>query len=154
MSITHTIPDIAALQQLASHIGDAMLPMNDSHASLITLGGPLGAGKTAFTKALATVLGVTETIVSPTFVVMKQYYIAFGRFEKLFHIDAYRLEDETEVAPLHLDAILANPAHIVVVEWAEHIPLLQTLPRTHIDFLPSSEDESRTVTITEYGKTA
>jgi len=45
----------------------------DNQAAIITLTGDLGAGKTTFTQQLALHLGITESVVSPTFGIMKEY---------------------------------------------------------------------------------
>ena len=57
------------------------------------LNGDLAAGKTTFTKYLAEYLGVKAVVNSPTFNIMKEYKFPAGR---LYHIDAYRLEDSDE----------------------------------------------------------
>ena len=54
--------------------------------------GPLGAGKTELAKGVAEGLGVTSVVNSPTFVLMNEHV---GRL-RLFHIDAYRLDDTEE----------------------------------------------------------
>ncbi|CAM5283034.1 tRNA threonylcarbamoyladenosine biosynthesis protein TsaE OS=Lysinibacillus sphaericus OX=1421 GN=tsaE PE=3 SV=1 [Lysinibacillus sphaericus] len=59
----------------------------------ITLEGDLGAGKTTFTKALAKGLGVTRTVNSPTFTIVKQYE---GRLP-FNHLDVYRLAESDEL---------------------------------------------------------
>ena len=41
---------------------------------VICLNGELGSGKTVFTKGFANALGVTETVTSPTFTIIKEYY--------------------------------------------------------------------------------
>ena len=56
---------------------------------LILASGDLGAGKTRFAKSLATHLGVTSNVTSPTFNILKCYE---GDKYDFYHIDAYRLE--------------------------------------------------------------
>src|SRR5690554_3657711 len=80
----------------------------------ITLEGDLGAGKTTFTQALAKGLGITKTVNSPTFTIMKQYE---GRL-LLNHLDVYRLENSDE--DLGWDEIFYGDA-VTVVEWAHLI---------------------------------
>lgn len=104
-------------------------------ATVIALAGDLGAGKTTFVKMLAQQLGVTDTVTSPTFVVMKQYETSSPRFSHLVHMDAYRITDQTELLPLHFAALLDQPQTLVCIEWAELIT--EALPasyhRIHID---------------------
>jgi tRNA threonylcarbamoyladenosine biosynthesis protein TsaE len=94
-------------------------------ATLITLSGELGAGKTAFTKALAGALGVEEAVTSPTFVLEKIYQLPAAAtaagFKYLVHIDAYRLEGSAELAPLGVDAIMKDAHNLVVLEWPERV---------------------------------
>ena len=82
---------------------------------LILLAGEMGAGKTAFTKAFAGALGVTEPVTSPTFTLVHAYDT--GRLP-LFHADLYRLSSINEVADLGL-AELAEGKGIVLVEWGD-----------------------------------
>ena len=67
---------------------------NLSSGSIVALTGDLGTGKTTLTKAIAEGLGVTETITSPTFNIVKQY--ESGRLP-LYHFDVYRIGDVEEM---------------------------------------------------------
>jgi tRNA threonylcarbamoyladenosine biosynthesis protein TsaE len=101
----------AAARALAGCIDDAGL--------VIALIGPLGAGKTAFVKALAAGLGIDPAAVaSPTFVIASEYAAPERR---LAHVDLYRVESEAE-----LDAVgfpdLLEPGAVVAVEWADRFP--------------------------------
>lgn len=93
-------------------------------AALVTLTGDLGAGKTTLVQTLGQVLGVTETITSPTFVVMKQYSIAHEQFDMLVHIDAYRFVSEDEAGPLGLTTLCQTPRTLICLEWPERVPNL------------------------------
>jgi tRNA threonylcarbamoyladenosine biosynthesis protein TsaE len=90
-------------------------------ATVVSLSGDLGVGKTALTQALAAALGVSEPVVSPTFVIMKKYQTADQRFKTLYHLDAYRIEELNELAPLGWQRIISDPDALVVVEWGERI---------------------------------
>ncbi len=98
----------------------------------IALSGDLGAGKTTLVQAIARELGVTETVTSPTFVVMKQYAVSGSRFKTLVHIDAYRIEDEAELDVLHIRDLLADRANLVIVEWPEKVPTYTNDSTIHI----------------------
>ncbi|MFC1730952.1 tRNA (adenosine(37)-N6)-threonylcarbamoyltransferase complex ATPase subunit type 1 TsaE [candidate division KSB1 bacterium] len=92
-----------------------------SGATVVGLYGDLGAGKTTFTKALAEVLGVKETVTSPTFVLEKIYTLKNQKFSHLIHIDAYRLESSDELKQLGWDTIISNPGNLIVIEWADKV---------------------------------
>jgi tRNA threonylcarbamoyladenosine biosynthesis protein TsaE len=124
-----------------------MLSLTSADNSVvITLTGDLGAGKTTFVQQVGEQLGVSETIVSPTFTIMKRYQVENNRFEQLIHIDAYRIEQEDEVLPLGLPALIKEQASIVCIEWPEKIP--SAIPDQAVAVsIEINQDESRTVTI-------
>ena len=78
---------------------------------LLVLTGPLGAGKTTFTRGLGEGLEVRGQVASPTFVLARTHPTASGT--PLVHVDAYRLSGEAELDDLDLDF----EGSIVVVEW-------------------------------------
>lgn len=86
---------------------------------VFALNGPLGAGKTHLVKGLAQGLGVPpdEPVVSPTFVLMREYT---GRL-KLVHLDAYRLGSGDELRAIGWDELLESPGVVVAIEWAERV---------------------------------
>lgn len=86
-----------------------------AHAGdVILLDGALGAGKTAFTQGIGLGLGISATINSPTFTLLKEYQ---GRLP-LYHFDLYRIDDPEEVASLGFDDYFDGDG-VCVVEWAE-----------------------------------
>lgn len=76
--------------------------------------GNLGAGKTWLAYGIAQGLGVTENVISPSFVLVREYR---GRLP-FFHIDLYRLETPGEVETLGLEGYLYGPG-VCAVEWAD-----------------------------------
>lgn len=89
---------------------------------VIALLGDLGAGKTTFTQGLASALGVTAKVKSPTFTVMNEYPAAHGAITRLVHADFYRMVEEGEVRALALDDERRNDT-VIVVEWPNAIPV-------------------------------
>lgn len=91
-------------------------------ATVVTLSGDLGAGKTAFTKEFGNLLGIPhDQITSPTFVIMKIFEIHNSKFEHLIHIDAYRLENEQELVSLGWKDIIEDPKNLILIEWPEMV---------------------------------
>lgn len=139
-----TIRDLAALQEEASSFVGMLVPRADS-ATLVTLSGELGAGKTAFTKMIASALGVEDTVTSPTFVLEKIYALPAGSaFERLIHIDAYRLEEGDDLAPLGFDTLMHDPKNLILLEWPEKVSDALPKPAMAISLTPN-DDGSRTM---------
>lgn len=137
------IGSIEELALEAEHFIQTLTP--GERATLVTLSGELGAGKTTFTQAIAKALGVTESVTSPTFVLEKIYALPPATaFEKLVHIDAYRLKGGSELAALGFDEIMGDTKNLVVLEWPERVADMLPLP-THTITLTPEADGSRTL---------
>jgi tRNA threonylcarbamoyladenosine biosynthesis protein TsaE len=113
----------------------------DKSSVVIALTGELGAGKTAFTKELGKVIGIDDVITSPTFTVMKQYELDHDDFDMLFHIDAYRIESQDELEPLHINELFEKERAIVVVEWPGRIS--SVIPRTAMSLIIKIIEENK-----------
>jgi len=120
MRQARTIRDLADLETEVAAIV-SMLHPKVKGATLVTLSGNLGAGKTAFTQALARALGVTAPVTSPTFVLAKSYDLSGKEFSKLVHIDAYRLKEGKDLRALDFTHILEEPRTLIVLEWPEMV---------------------------------
>jgi len=84
------------------------------------LDGPLGAGKTTLTRAIASGMGCDVGLVSsPTFVVVKEYANASG--PDLAHVDAYRLSGPDDLESLGWDRVSERRDLVIAVEWARRI---------------------------------
>ncbi len=118
-------------------------------ATLVTLSGELGAGKTTFVQGVAEALGITETVASPTFVIEKVYELEGQKWERLIHIDAYRLKSAHELEVLGWKDITAVPANLVLLEWPERVEEL--IPDDAIRIRIDIEGDGRIISI-EYGK--
>lgn len=142
-----TLATIEEMRAEAAQFMRGLRPrMKGEGATLITLSGDLGAGKTAFTQALAAALGVAETVTSPTFVIEKIYQLppdAAARagvpehgafFTRLIHIDAYRLESSAELMPLGFGEIMQSDQNLVVLEWPEKVADALPPPAHYLSF--------------------
>ena len=129
-------PDPDATTRLGQSLG-AVAKAGD----LVCLWGDLGAGKTHLAKAFGAALGVTETITSPSFILMAEYQ---GRLA-LFHLDPYRLADATDaLAGGLLDERQA--AGVTLVEWPERLG--PSLPALRLDVrIDGSGDAPREITL-------
>ncbi|TSC70605.1 MAG: hypothetical protein G01um101449_316 [Parcubacteria group bacterium Gr01-1014_49] len=139
--VNNTVKTLEAFEDEAAHFAGSLMP--SSGATLITLSGELGAGKTAFTKVVARTLGVEETVNSPTFVLEKIYLLPPGQaFKRLVHIDAYRLEKGADLAPLGFDELMQDAGNLILLEWPEKVADALPTPsvRISIETLP---DDSR-----------
>jgi tRNA threonylcarbamoyladenosine biosynthesis protein TsaE len=86
----------------------------------ISLSGNLGAGKTTITQEIARQFGVKEKVVSPTFILMKCYQLHHPLWNRLVHIDAYRIEQEHEAKRLGYESMNIS-GDFWCVEWPEHL---------------------------------
>jgi tRNA threonylcarbamoyladenosine biosynthesis protein TsaE len=112
------LPDANATQMLGIELGKSL-----TAGSVILLVGNLGSGKTTFVQGLAQGMEIVDSIVSPTFTIINEYFS--GRLP-LYHLDLYRL-NATEVDDLQLESYwsgLESELGIVAIEWAERLSYL------------------------------
>ena len=111
---------------------------------IICLDGELGSGKTVFTKGIANALGITETITSPTFTIIKEYD---GELP-LYHMDVYKLDGHTDGVGIEEYFVRGG---VVVIEWANTIK--DILPEERLDIKFKVIDENkRVLVLTPHGK--
>lgn len=111
---------------------------------IICLDGELGSGKTVFTKGIANALGITESITSPTYTIVKEYN---GELP-LYHMDVYRLDGNA--TGIGLEEYF-NKGGVVVIEWADTIKDILPENRLEIKFKVIDENK-RLLTLIPYGK--
>jgi len=136
------VENLEQFEQEAQEFARGLRP-RASEATLITLSGELGAGKTAFVKSAAKALGVEDVVNSPTFVLEKIYLLSNQPFKRLIHIDAYRLESGAELAPLRFDELMKDPHTLVMLEWPEKVA--DALPQAAVSISIQGEGDTRTI---------
>lgn len=144
MTQTFHIKNEAELATLAGKLAP-MLKTGD----VVCLRGDLGAGKTAFARALINAIAPSpEEVPSPTFTLVQVYD---AQVPEIWHFDLYRLEKQQDIEELGWQEARRNAA--LLIEWAERLGSL--LPRDRleiaIEFVKDS-DNQRTVTYTPFGK--
>lgn len=137
--------ELADLLQTASFghlLGELAEP-----GDIICLNGDLGAGKTALTQQIAKGLQVPDScyVTSPSFTILQEYP---GRMP-LYHMDFYRLGDESEVEDLGFEEFFYLSG-LTVIEWSKIADAL--IPETRMSiFLTINQDLSRRVEL-DFGK--
>lgn len=130
---------IIQTQEIAQNLAQEVL--KGTKPQLILLDGELGGGKTTFSQGFLKALGITQTVNSPTFVIMKPYIIPNSEYT-IYHFDLYRLEQEWEVLELGIMDIIKNPHAILLIEWANKTPhLWEHIPHIQIIFDVISPEE-------------
>jgi tRNA threonylcarbamoyladenosine biosynthesis protein TsaE len=116
------LPDLSATEAFGRRLGQRLQP-----GMVIALVGPLGAGKTHLTRAIAEGLGLLDSrdVCSPTFVLMHEY---FARLP-IYHFDAYRLRSEEDFNDLGVQEYLEGDG-VCLIEWADRVA--GCLPADHL----------------------
>ena len=122
-------------------LGERLGSLLDNGA-FIALKGDLAGGKTTFTKGIGKALNIKEIINSPTFTILKIY----NGDKKLFHIDAYRLENNDY--DLGIDEYMDEG--IMVVEWPEYYE--KYLPEQYLEVnFEYVDDNTRNISFIGHG---
>jgi tRNA threonylcarbamoyladenosine biosynthesis protein TsaE len=114
---------------------------------VLLLSGPIGSGKTVFAKGIARGLGVTETVVSPSFALHAVYE---GRLT-FNHFDFYRLESSEEAFELAIPEAADGEA-VTVIEWGDRFPGLVAPPYLGVRFDQGDADDDRWLTLRPTGE--
>lgn len=103
------LDDEAALQAVGARLAPLL-----RRGDVVTLSGPLSAGKTSFARALLRALGHDGEVPSPSFAIVQPYE---ELSPPVWHADLYRIEDPSDVAELGLDDVARDS--VLLVEWPE-----------------------------------
>jgi tRNA threonylcarbamoyladenosine biosynthesis protein TsaE len=121
-------------------IGAALAGLLDP-GDVVGLTGDLGAGKTRLVQGAAAALGVAQPVLSPTFMLLREY----DGDPPVHHVDAYRLSGPTELEDLGLDEVFASGA-VVFVEWADRVA--SALPDSWLELaLHIGDDDAREIQV-------
>jgi tRNA threonylcarbamoyladenosine biosynthesis protein TsaE len=106
--------DFAA--HLATIISVELGNAQEKTAFIIFLSGPLGAGKTTFTRGFLRGLGYHKKVKSPTYTLVEPYEV---KNLKIFHFDLYRINDAKELDHIGIHDYFLSPG-ICLIEWPEN----------------------------------
>jgi len=87
---------------------------------IFALEGPMGSGKTQFTKGIAKGLGIKEEVISPTYNLILEYETKKNDL-KLTHIDTWRMQNSEELKRLGFEKMLSIKNSVFSIEWAEKV---------------------------------
>lgn len=129
------VPDEKGTREAGRRLAEQLRP-----GDVVCLYGGLGAGKTTFTKGLASFLGIPEReIASASFTIIAEHEGSIP----LYHVDLYRL-DEGSVWETGVEEYFGMGG-ITVVEWSERGE--DIMPAERINVRISMEGEGRHITI-------
>ncbi len=141
--LTIFLPDSEATHNLGYLLAQHLSP-----GSVILLSGNLGAGKTTLVQGIGGGLGISDSIVSPTFKLIDEYLD--GRLP-LYHLDLYRLEPnqvDSLYPEIYWSGIEVDPG-ITAIEWWQR---LVVKPEKYLEIELSAEaDETRIACIRQQG---
>jgi tRNA threonylcarbamoyladenosine biosynthesis protein TsaE len=130
-------------EALGARIASSLRP-----GDVVVLAGGLGSGKTLFTRGIATGLGVEEPVVSPSFVLVREYRTGFM---PVVHVDVYRLGSMNEFDDL--DVLGMAEDGVLIIEWGGAVE--SALPQDHLRIeFEVDDDLSRTLRFVGEGEWA
>ena len=133
------LPSPEATGQLAAGLG-ARLDAGD----VLLLSGPVGAGKTHFSRHLInSLLAIPEDVPSPTFTLVQTYQ---GTSKEIWHADLYRLNDSSEIIELGLSE--AFETAICLVEWPDRLGDMAPQDAVLLEFETGEDEDHRKLTVT------
>ena len=126
---SYTTKNPSQTRKLGEKLAKEILMKKTKKAVVVGLIGELGGGKTTFLQGFAKGLGIKEKILSPTFVIMKNFSPSClnSKFKHFYHIDCYRIQKPKEILGLGFKKIISDPENIIAIEWADRIK--EALPK-------------------------
>ncbi|HEV3497894.1 MAG TPA: tRNA (adenosine(37)-N6)-threonylcarbamoyltransferase complex ATPase subunit type 1 TsaE [Actinomycetes bacterium] len=135
-------PDEATTRAVGAALAGVLDP-----GDVVGLNGDLGAGKTRLVQGAADALGAEGPVLSPTFMLVREY----DGDPPVHHVDAYRLSGPLELEDLGLEDVL-SPDAVVFVEWADRVAA--ALPESWLELvLHITHDDLREIEVHPHGET-
>ncbi|CAL2077300.1 tRNA (adenosine(37)-N6)-threonylcarbamoyltransferase complex ATPase subunit type 1 TsaE [Tenacibaculum sp. 190524A05c] len=109
-----------------------------SKHKILLFNGEMGVGKTTLIKEICSILGVQDTISSPTFSLVNEYVT--DKNETVYHFDFYRIKDEEEALDMGIEDYFYND-NWCLVEWPQNIKNLLPLNSVNIHIELNSDNQ-------------
>lgn len=107
-------------EKIAEFIFKKISDKKNDKPIILALTGDLGCGKTVFSRKIGKLLGVSDKIVSPTFVIYNEYETSNVKFKKYLHFDIYRISNSYELEEIKfIDLFQKNT--FSCIEWPENM---------------------------------
>ncbi len=105
---------------------------------LFAFSGPLGSGKTTIIKEICRKLGAEDTVTSPSFTLVNEYFTRNG--QSIYHIDLYRIKDIVEAFSIGIEEYLYGSS-FCFIEWPEIISEILPPDTVRIKIITGPRDE-------------
>ena len=138
LPLSIAVPTLADLPAAARQVQAALA---ESGCRVVAFEGEMGAGKTTLIRALASALGVTDDVSSPTFALVNEY--RDGRDQPVYHFDFYRIDSIEEAERIGAAEYL-DSRYLCLVEWPARVAELLPEPRLEVR-LDVLSAEARTI---------
>jgi tRNA threonylcarbamoyladenosine biosynthesis protein TsaE len=120
---------VSSLEDLPAAAAQVQAAIAESGCSVVAFEGEMGAGKTTLIRTLATGLGVTDDVSSPTFALVNEY--RDGRGQPVYHFDFYRIDSVDEAERIGTTEYL-DSGYLCLVEWPARVAVLLPEPRLEV----------------------
>ncbi|MBO5676803.1 MAG: tRNA (adenosine(37)-N6)-threonylcarbamoyltransferase complex ATPase subunit type 1 TsaE [Bacteroidaceae bacterium] len=132
---------ITSLEEIGA-VAEEFVRLAMQEDTVFAFNGQMGAGKTTFIKALCEVLGVSETVTSPTFAIVNEYR-SDETGELIYHFDFYRIKKLDEAYDMGCEDYFYSGA-VCFIEWPELVEELLPGNTVWVD-IRVNDDESRSI---------
>jgi tRNA threonylcarbamoyladenosine biosynthesis protein TsaE len=145
MTLTLTTTSVEQTRALGTALASLLAP-----GVVVVAAGGLGAGKTAMAQGLASGLGVTDRVTSPTFTLLATHDAHNERgIRTMLHADLYRAHSGEEVDDLAIGEMVESGA-VCFVEWGDRAPDVFGSERVFVTITQGQDQDERTISIANH----
>jgi len=145
MKDTYETTSAEETRRVAHAVAEDVLraPRRDG-ATVLTLSGDLGAGKTTFAQGVLEALGAQGPFTSPTFTIIKTYPLPDAR--TVYHVDPYRVGAD-DLEALGWEQMVSERGAIILLEWPQIVAALVPEDAVRVE-LSHVDERTRRIAIT------